>query len=150
MSAVEIYRAEHGFHGVGNEGGAFSSPLGFLAAPHEEHFSQPEPAGKFRKLALAHQAGTQARHAAFPFLGKTLVDFMGNIDFQHGVAKKLQPFVVNGVVFVGPGTVGERRGQEGNIAEAVPEARFKFRKAFQRVGGKGRPLHDKTPRTGKK
>ena len=81
---------------------AFSAALRLCAAFHEQGFAEMETAGQFGQLAFAHQTGTQPGHAAFSFLGKALIDFIGDIHFQHGVAQKFQPFVVNGVVLVGP------------------------------------------------
>ena len=66
---------------------------------------------------------------------------MGDIHFQHGVAQKFQPFVMNGIVLIGPRTVGQRRSQQRNVVKAILETLLKLRKALQRIGGKSCPVH---------
>src|SRR5690606_24779822 len=118
--AVEVHRADHGLHAVGEDRGLLP-PSGRLLAPAARRRG-PEAAGPRHRgeRGGAHELGAVPGEDAFARLGCGPVQVVGHHQAEHRVAEELEPLVGgNGAVLGAPGAVPEGELQELRVGEPV-------------------------------
>ena len=117
QATVQIHRPDDGLEGIGKNGIAAETTALQFPGPQVEVFSKPELARNPGQGLAPHQGRAQPAQLALAVFGEAAVEYLGDQHAEHGIAEKLQSFVV-----AAAGTaVSERPFEQGLILEGVPQ-----------------------------
>ena len=144
---VNVHRAEHGFHDVGEHRGTDPPPGFFLTLPEEDVAAEIQPLRDTRQVRLADDAGAQFGQFALWRIRVSLVQMVADDEVQHGIPQQLKPLVAlapTAPAFLAEGAVLQGEVQQGLVPQAHVELllqgrqlRFAFGSQAGLCGGGG-------------
>ena len=122
-TAVGKNCTQHGLKKIAQHGIPLAAALPLLAPAQQQPFVQPLLPGPLRQTLRTYQLGTQAGQLALARAGNGGKELLRNAQLQHGIAQKLQPFVMflPRAVLIGPRTVRQRQTQKIGPGKIMPQ-----------------------------
>jgi hypothetical protein len=98
-STIQVNRADEGFKGIGQCGSALAASTGLLAASHHDETAEIKSQSAISEGWAGYDAGSELCQLPLTKVRKHTEEMLCDSDLNHGITKKFQTLIVEGVVF---------------------------------------------------
>ena len=116
--SVQIHRTDHGFQGIGQDGGSLAAAGFQFTLTQTQHVGQLQLQRQRLQGVLFDEVGTHARQVAFGQLAQLRIQQVGHRQVEHRVPQEFQPLVVIGTEAAVRGGLQQQRPLAKSVAQA--------------------------------